>query len=269
MHVHYQKTKIIQAIMVDSRPFRFLDLPEEIRLMVYERLSIKTVHRPLCERYSTKSRRSWHTMYVWSTLPGIAILSVCRKVNAEATTVFQSQLKRLQDMPIRLLSIDIHMYLRTERILRSLYMIECSLDTSSIAHTRICRSLTLEYRRRLGRNNGQVCVHIAVRYNDEDDAVIIYSDRAWFMADYVSFLRRSGSLDWWMSMKDNTGRAMTLVVKSALPTAQEKDALSGMRRLQGLRCDENNHSKQHRTVYGDDIDETEWHDDWAQGERYM
>jgi hypothetical protein len=75
-------------------PFRFLDLPKELRLLIYERL-------PRCIR--------WHEMCIRSRFDGkvphqkltvilrtvpVAMLSTCRQINREASAIVQGIAKR-------------------------------------------------------------------------------------------------------------------------------------------------------------------------------
>jgi hypothetical protein len=75
-----------------ARPFRFLDLPKEIRLMDYECLSIRTRHMkllvpiPLTDCNPTRFFSLVHEIMALVVLrsPGVSILASCRLVHEEA-----------------------------------------------------------------------------------------------------------------------------------------------------------------------------------------
>lgn len=62
-------------------PFRFLDLPKEIRLMVYERLPRQIKHTYISTKY-----RDNGAIIVTKHLP-LALLQTCRTVYAEAESI--------------------------------------------------------------------------------------------------------------------------------------------------------------------------------------
>jgi hypothetical protein len=59
-------------------PFRFLDLPKDIRLMVYERLARSAKHTTM----NKKSHEGWITLISHSI--SIAVLGTCRQIHQEA-----------------------------------------------------------------------------------------------------------------------------------------------------------------------------------------
>jgi hypothetical protein len=69
--------------MADSQPFRFLDLPKDIRFMVYGLLPLITRHHVV-----KVCGRGWHpersVNIVSKRIPGISLIYTCRKIYAEA-----------------------------------------------------------------------------------------------------------------------------------------------------------------------------------------
>jgi len=86
-----------------DKPFRFLDLPAELRYMVYEEIEISSCHyrlndptfKPEPEEQTTQA--SYMTLVVKS-LP-VALLATCRLIHNEATPFLAPKLKTLRDEP--------------------------------------------------------------------------------------------------------------------------------------------------------------------------
>jgi hypothetical protein len=80
--------------MAELEPFRFFDLPTDIRLMVYECITVKTTHIPLGDVADPK--------LVQYTLPGIAILATCQQIRTEAQPFLNRKLATIKDIPMRI-----------------------------------------------------------------------------------------------------------------------------------------------------------------------
>lgn len=81
----------LAAIMTQHHdsPFRFLDLPKELRIMVYEYLPRIVRHHELCiySRDCKEQPRQKLTLVI-NSVP-LAILAVCRQIKSEAETIAQ------------------------------------------------------------------------------------------------------------------------------------------------------------------------------------
>jgi hypothetical protein len=90
-------------------PFRFLDLPKELRLVVYERLLIKTTHRTYksCVVYCPYEKLNGRSTYVFTTvtksLPGVMILAACKLVFDEAERILRRRLNTHLNQPPKIL----------------------------------------------------------------------------------------------------------------------------------------------------------------------
>jgi hypothetical protein len=82
----------------DDQPFRFLDLPPELRLMVYKEIDPHTRHYrlkdPAFQPNSDDIPPSYITL-VTKSLP-VALLATCRLINAEAAPILAPKLKKLR-----------------------------------------------------------------------------------------------------------------------------------------------------------------------------
>jgi hypothetical protein len=76
------------TIAREEQPFRFLDLPAELRLMVYESLPTKITHHDLRISREAHGEQGCLTL-VWTTLSGLAVLRTCRQTNSEAKKIIR------------------------------------------------------------------------------------------------------------------------------------------------------------------------------------
>jgi hypothetical protein len=96
--------------MAKTRPFRFLDLSKELRLMVYERLPVKTKHH----NFNMDDQQFFlfeegefcpSLALVHQTVPGFSILATCRLINSEAASVLGCVLSSIESAPVRFIPI--------------------------------------------------------------------------------------------------------------------------------------------------------------------
>jgi hypothetical protein len=113
--------------MADEKVFPFLDLPKELRLMVYESLAVKTVHHEVridksvfwSQNYRTRFTHSaerfleeglrynkdpsdwpvYSIKVVRRTVSGLAILVTCQVINSEAGAILASKLRAISESP--------------------------------------------------------------------------------------------------------------------------------------------------------------------------
>ncbi|KAF2254010.1 hypothetical protein BU26DRAFT_233883 [Trematosphaeria pertusa] len=89
-----------------SQPFRFLDLPTELRFMVYEQIPINIQHTVL--ELSRLLRRRQHpestrepTVTLVSYSASLPLLQTCRTIQSEATPFLERKVEALGEEPIR------------------------------------------------------------------------------------------------------------------------------------------------------------------------
>lgn len=104
-----------------EKPFRFLDLPAELRYMVYEEIEISSCHyrlkdptfKPEPEEQTTQA--SYMTLVVKS-LP-VALLGTCRLIHEEAAPFLAPKLETLRDEPSHFIidSTSLHSFVNNYR----------------------------------------------------------------------------------------------------------------------------------------------------------
>ena len=114
--------------MTDSseiKPFRFLDLPKELRLMVYEFLPVKTTHyaveveqiegREEHRDIMTEEGNTWMSqsgvehpkssiILAHKSIAGLAIMRTSKKINSEAEAILRCRLEALRTAPIQIIT---------------------------------------------------------------------------------------------------------------------------------------------------------------------
>jgi hypothetical protein len=86
-----------------SEHFRFLDLPAELRLLVYEHLEIETRLHTIEDHCLDPMDSCAAITIEIKSVPGWAILATCRAVFAEASPILLPKLEQIRDVePVRL-----------------------------------------------------------------------------------------------------------------------------------------------------------------------
>lgn len=85
-------------------PLRFLDLPSELRLMIYERLPIIITHRRIKPPDVDSHGPGADVDVAHRVLPGVILLATCRTIRAEAKDIINTKLDRIRAEPIRILA---------------------------------------------------------------------------------------------------------------------------------------------------------------------
>lgn len=100
--------KVYSATMTTPKPFPFLRLPTELRLIVYEALPIQTQHYHVREKYTRDrpkaSCSNLGLILVLNDLAGISILATCKTIHAEASKTLGRKLDALRMEPLRIIT---------------------------------------------------------------------------------------------------------------------------------------------------------------------
>jgi hypothetical protein len=80
------------------QPFRFLDLPKELRLLVYERLPPRVVRTEYIRNPADDTPGTGFTLI--STFPSKAILATCKLIKEEAESILRSVPERVPHCPV-------------------------------------------------------------------------------------------------------------------------------------------------------------------------
>jgi hypothetical protein len=82
----------------ELEPFRFLDLPPELRLMVYERLPVKQYQRSFNDQ---KFNPAHYRLTIVERTISCAILRVCKLIHIEALPIIKTKLQAILSSPLR------------------------------------------------------------------------------------------------------------------------------------------------------------------------
>lgn len=77
-----------------EKPFEFLSLPKDVRIMVYEELCTKTYR----DKFPIRDT-GHHVTLVTTVIPGISIMATCHQIRAEASPFILPWLQRILDSP--------------------------------------------------------------------------------------------------------------------------------------------------------------------------
>ena len=113
----------------EDKPFRFLDLPAELRYMVYEEIEISSCHyrlkdptfKPEPEPEEQTTQPSYMTLVVKS-LP-VALLATCRLIHEEAARFLAPKLETLRDEPSHFIidSTSLHSFVNNYRSIGTIF----------------------------------------------------------------------------------------------------------------------------------------------------
>lgn len=102
---------IMYATSTNHRPFRFLDLPAELRLMFYENIEIELVRHTITREQANLDKREWpvppsahiHDSQLTLIRPHSPseILRTCRLVHEEARVLLKRKMEPYKSHPIR------------------------------------------------------------------------------------------------------------------------------------------------------------------------
>jgi hypothetical protein len=95
------KSKCFDSTSHNKKPFPFLALPKELRLMVYERIPMRKSVSIIPDRDGDKKTGS---VSIISPCTSVAILATCRQVQVEAAHILHKTLVTMLRTPLRILA---------------------------------------------------------------------------------------------------------------------------------------------------------------------
>ncbi|KAH7080917.1 hypothetical protein FB567DRAFT_532078 [Paraphoma chrysanthemicola] len=246
--------------------FRFLDLPVDLRLMVYERLPVETRHLP----FGTPDKR--HPLdLVWSILPGITILCACRRIYEEAAPILEPRLRSLRDGPLRMTSsafgIDNgHLHLLAE------YAIGWGQQPDREIFEDPYPVELYDYMHHYAAKTGELRIEIAVgnvRSIDIADASAAELQSDQFFCDVLKFKFKGHDIHSYQSMGVDKAYVPKVKIsfRPALWNTAATESLLSRPDLQELKWDEYGGGMYPEILLGDVIYGTEWQRNWKEGER--
>jgi hypothetical protein len=275
------------------RPFRFMDLPTEIRPTVYERLPVKTTHKCMAGRYGDPG-----LLAVTRSISGLSILRTCRLILSEASPIIDQKKAWIVSKPPRFL-LDVHQCTNeggiSDRILHTLrgmvaywtwHKVHPYLEIKTYEEARVDVVLSHVFKDTV--LNPERCklanhsLHNLRSCNPADDPRSLF-DGSW-----------SSGPSWTaeIALYEPRGRKVNApaVFRDLLHIAtgsrwEDEDFLFNLRRsghplhdqelirncdkIWSMRKKSEDHQDSYRGFFcGDDIDEKEWDRDWAKGKRF-
>ncbi|KAH7093508.1 hypothetical protein FB567DRAFT_175161 [Paraphoma chrysanthemicola] len=240
-------------------PFRFLDLPKEIRLMVYDRL-------PMRRRYHAFKSLSpipelCHEQpfaFMSTAVTGLALLATCHQVHEEASTMLRMRIAHLVGQPLRLITsfkfLQSHILLG---ILQSIAAVE------SPTHIEYIPAYLVTHINRLLRHQGHLKIVIAIR----DFALQPSTIGRISSLDMGVNVFCVGAISLISGMRSATTPRLKLCIRTILPAPDENKVFDPIEYPDPLVGEFI--TREDVVTVAKNIGGTEWEQDWAEGERYF
>ncbi|KAH7082783.1 hypothetical protein BKA63DRAFT_138025 [Paraphoma chrysanthemicola] len=239
--------------------FRFLDLPKEIRLMVYDRLPMRKKYHAF--RPSVPTPDPCHEQpfaFMSTALTGLAILATCHQIHEEASAILRIRIAHRDQQPLRLITSS--KFLQDYSLLGILRPI--AAGESLIREDLISDCLYAHIDRQL-RHQGQLDLIIAIR----DIALHPPTAESIISLDFSVKMFCLGFYGLSGYMRDATTARLKICIRTVLPVPDEGKV------VEPFACPDpfvgGLDTLEHVVRVAKNITANEWEQDWAEGERYF
>jgi hypothetical protein len=262
-----------------DQPFRFLDLPAELRLMVYERLPIKITHHTLDYYNLTLSQlrngEDESVAFVHEVISGSSILFTCRQIYSEARSLLHSRVQALRSRSIKILtSPDV---IKTDEFhshLACLSHAACGAnkDIRHFLHENH-RDIYYHYSAHVPNQTTSPApcrkIEIAITANDKNMLAQRTSirDYTWDLRYGYTALRVKFRDNFQGPLQSVATQNLHVTCRMARMTTEERAQFEPYRSSFGLNGFRTS-AYQFYLDFGADVDQDEWNKEWAEGERF-
>ncbi|KAH7080928.1 hypothetical protein FB567DRAFT_606352 [Paraphoma chrysanthemicola] len=258
----------------------FLSLPAEIRLMVYDCLTIRTQHHNfhLASSYPMQNGPLNTLQLVCSGMPGLSILRVCREIHHEAQPHLSRRLRQIANQPLRIIATTAALSDQNTRLL-----LTCLPNLESWRVLPWFRKIFDKQPSQLSAevdlrttHSWELHVEVAVldqpTEQDRENKLKYVHDKVALQVQYVMDLIDLFDIQGIRPVLEKAERWLRILIRPAKCFPEEAEALAELTDLVSLERDADGnvpYPDYHDICFGDQIRTEEWDEFWEEGEVYL